>query len=101
MIYWQYRGDTPHTNRLMAKTYTEQALIIVERQLKVAAQDHTPACNRGISFTPKGYILLSDGRRIGKADAVQMLAAILEAEDSPTNAPAPKFKGQPKRTHFT
>ncbi len=76
-------------------------MAIVERQLKVAAQDLTPARNRGFNFTVKGYILLDDGRRIGKAEAIQTLAAVLEQEDLAASAPVIKAKGQPKRTDFT
>jgi hypothetical protein len=82
----------------MTKTYTEQAIAIVERQLKVAAQDLTPARNRGINFTVRGYILLDDGRRIGKAEAIQTLAAVLEQEDQTVSTPAQK---QPRRSDFT
>lgn len=84
----------------MAKTYTEQALNLVDRQLAVAARDGGVASCRGLKFTAKGYILLAeDGRRIGKADAVQVLAARLEAEAAPT--PSPKLKGEPRRTGFS
>ena len=85
----------------MTKTYTEQAMLIVERQLKIAAQDQTPARNRGLSFTTKGYILQDDGHRIGKAAAIQILAAALEQEEIGTQMPTPRIKGQPDRTDFT
>lgn len=85
----------------MIKTYTEQAMLIVERQLKVAAQDRTPARNRGLNFTVKGYILRDTGHRIGKAAAIQILAAALEQEELDTHLPTPQIKGQPNHTDFT
>jgi hypothetical protein len=63
----------------MTRTYTEQALHIVERQLQVSKKDGSVARNRGIEFRPNGYIFLGTDR-IGKAAAVQTLAAKLEDE---------------------
>lgn len=60
-------------------TYTEQALQIVTRQLKVAARDNTDAHSRGIRFTPRGYIYIGNDR-IGHDAAVQKLAHMLEVE---------------------
>lgn len=77
----------------MIKTYSEQAITIIERQLKVAAKDGTKANHRGMQFSPKGYIFYG-GNRISKDAAIQTLAHLLDAEDSTT---ATK---QPKRTNF-
>jgi len=63
----------------MTRTYTEQALHIVERQLTVSEKDGCAARNRGIEFRPNGYIFHGKNR-IGKAAAVQTLAVILEEE---------------------
>ena len=75
----------------MTRTYTEQALHIVERQLKVSKKDGTAARNRGIEFRPNGYIF-SGNTRISKESAVQTLAAKMEIEDK-----HPAFK-EPKKT---
>ena len=74
----------------MTRTYTEQALHIVERQLKVSKKDGTAARNRGIEFRPNGYIF-SGNTRISKESAVQTLAAKMEIEDK-----HPAFK-EPKK----
>jgi hypothetical protein len=63
----------------MARTYTEQALHIVERQLTVSKRDGSAANNRGISFRPNGYIFAGN-KRISKDDAVIALAQLLEIE---------------------
>lgn len=63
----------------MTRTYTEQALHIVERQLTVSKKDGCAARNRGIEFRPNGYIFHGTDR-IGKAAAVQTLAVLLEKE---------------------
>ena len=65
----------------MARTYTEQALHIVERQLTVSKKDGTVARNRGIEFRPSGYIY-AGLRRISKEEAVQTLAARIEIQDN-------------------
>jgi len=75
----------------MTRTYTEQALHIVERQLAVSKKDGTVARNRGIEFRPNGYIF-SGNTRISKVSAVQTLAAKMEIEDK-----HPAFK-EPKKT---
>lgn len=94
-------GERCPTSKIpVAKTYTEQAMLIVERQLKIAAQDHTPARNRGLNFTTKGYILQDGGHRISKAAAIQILAAALEQEGLSIHMPTPQIKDQPKRTDF-
>ena len=63
----------------MARTYTEQALHIVDRQLAVSKKDGSVARNRGIEFRPNGYIFTGTDR-ISKAAAVQTLAVKLEDE---------------------
>ncbi len=63
----------------MARTFTEQALHIVERQLQVSKKDGTAARNRGIEFRPNGYIFAGN-KRISKDDAVITLAQTLESE---------------------
>lgn len=77
---------------IMARTYTEQALHIVERQLAVSKKDGSVARNRGIEFRPNGYIFLGTDR-IGKAAAVQTLAVKLEDEG--------KAKAKPQATKKT
>lgn len=67
-------------------TYTERALHIVDRQLKVAARDGSDAHSRDIRFTSGGYIY-HDGNRIGRDAAVQMLACQLEQEDRHAEQP--------------
>ena len=64
----------------MARTYTEQALHIVDRMLEVAKRDHTVSRSRGIEFHESGYILLDD-QRVGHGAAVQALASLLEQEE--------------------
>jgi|TARA_Y100000289_G_C3928845_1_gene155145 hypothetical protein len=63
----------------MSRTYTDQALHIVERQLTVSRTDGNVACNRGIQFRPNGYIFAGN-KRISKSYAVTTLAGLLEAE---------------------
>lgn len=63
----------------MARTYTEQALHIVERQLTVSKKDGSVAHNRGIEFRPNGYIFAGN-KRISQDDAVITLAQALESE---------------------
>ena len=63
----------------MARTFTEQALHIVERQLQVSKKDGSVARNRGIEFRPNGYIFAGT-KRISKEDAVITLAQTLESE---------------------
>jgi len=82
----------------MAKTYTEQALQIAERQAKIAKRDGGEANSRGVKFTASGRYFI-DGIRVGFDAAVQHIAARLEAEAAPT--PTPKLKGEPRRTGFT
>lgn len=76
-----------HTNPM---TYTERALQIATRQQKVAARDKTNAHSRNLTFTPGGYIYLSE-TRISFEAAVQHLAATLEQEDAPAPV-TPKVK---------
>ena len=66
----------------MARTYTEQALHIVERQLTVSKKDGSVARNRGIEFRPNGYIFAGN-KRISKEDAVITLAKLIEIEAKP------------------
>ena len=66
----------------MARTYTEQALHIVERQLTVSKKDGSIARNRGIEFRPNGYIFAGN-KRISKEIAVTTLAKLIEIEDKP------------------
>ena len=63
----------------MARTFTEQALHIVERQLQVSKKDGSVARNRGIEFRPNGYIFAGN-KRISKDIAVVTLAQTLESE---------------------
>ena len=63
----------------MTRTYTEQALHIVDRQLAVSKKDGSIARNRGIEFRPNGYIFAGT-TRISKESAVQTLAVKLEDE---------------------
>jgi hypothetical protein len=76
----------------MTRTYTEQALHIVERQLQVSKKDGTAARNRGIEFRPNGYIFAGT-TRISKEEAVQTLAARIEIQDN--------AKAQPQTTKKT
>ena len=64
---------------IMARTYTEQALHIVDRQLAVSKKDGSVARNRGIEFRPNGYIFTGT-KRISRESAVQALAVKLEDE---------------------
>ena len=64
----------------MPRTYTEQALHIVDNLQKIAKRDHTVCRSRGFSFHESGYIYLNEDR-IGHAAAVQGLAATLEQEE--------------------
>ena len=82
----------------MARTYTEQALHIVDSLQKVAKRDHTVCRSRGVQFHETGYIYLDD-RRISHSAAVQALASQLEQEElAMTKQDAPvkkeKVKGQ-------
>jgi hypothetical protein len=63
----------------VARTFTEQALHIVERQLQVSKKDGSVARNRGIEFRPNGYIFAGN-KRISKDDAVITLAKLIEIE---------------------
>ena len=63
----------------MTRTYTEQALHIVDRQLAVSKKDGSVARNRGIEFRPNGYIFAGN-KRISKDDAVITLAKLIEIE---------------------
>jgi len=76
----------------MARTFTEQALHIVERQLQVSKKDGSVARNRGIEFRPNGYIFAGN-KRISKEEAVQTLAARIEIQDN--------AKAQPQATKKT
>ena len=64
----------------MARTYTEQALHIVDSLQTIAKRDHTICRSRGFSFYESGYIYLGENR-IGHAAAVQGLAASMEQEE--------------------
>ena len=76
----------------MTRTYTEQALHIVERQLTVSKRDGSAARNRGIEFRPNGYIFAGN-KRISKDIAVTTLAQTLEIEDKPQVAKKTKSSG--------
>jgi len=76
----------------MARTFTEQALHIVERQLQVSKKDGSVARNRGIEFRPNGYIFAGN-KRISKDDAIITLAQTLEIEDKPQAAKKTKSSG--------
>ena len=76
----------------MARTFTEQALHIVERQLAVAKKDGTVARNRSIEFRPNGFIFVGN-KRIGKELAVTTLAATLESEAQPQATKKAKSSG--------
>ena len=76
----------------MTRTYTEQALHIVERQLTVSKRDGSAARNRGIEFRPNGYIFAGN-KRISKDIAVVTLAQTLEIEDKPQVTKKTKSSG--------
>jgi hypothetical protein len=76
----------------MTRTYTEQALHIVERQLTVSKRDGSAARNRGIEFRPNGYIFAGN-KRISKDIAVTTLAQTLEIEDKPQVTKKTKSSG--------
>ena len=76
----------------MARTFTEQALHIVERQLQVSQKDGSIARNRGIEFRPNGYIFAGN-KRISKEIAVTTLAQTLETEDKPQATKKTKSSG--------
>ena len=76
----------------MARTFTEQALHIVERQLQVSKKDGSVARNRGIEFRPNGYIFAGN-KRISKDIAVTTLAQALEIEDKPQVTKKTKSSG--------
>jgi hypothetical protein len=63
----------------MARTYTQQALDIVDHLLVVAKRDNTVCRSRGVAIHPTGYIFLDDNR-IGRDAAIQALASLLEQE---------------------
>ena len=76
----------------MARTFTEQALHIVERQLQVSKKDGSVARNRGIEFRPNGYIFAGN-KRISKDDAVITLAKLIEIEAKPQVTKKAKSSG--------
>lgn len=76
----------------MSRTYTEQALHIVERQLTVSKKDGSVARNRGIEFRPNGYIFAGN-KRISKEIAVTTLAQTLEIEAKPQTTKKVKSSG--------
>lgn len=76
----------------MARTYTEQALHIVERQLTVSKRDGSAARNRGIEFRPNGYIFAGN-KRISKEIAVTTLAQLIEIEAQPKVTKKTKSSG--------
>jgi len=65
---------------ILARTYTDQALHIVDNLRMIAKRDHTVCRSRGFSFHESGYIYLGTDR-IGHAAAVQGLAETLEREE--------------------
>ena len=76
----------------MTRTFTEQALHIVERQLTVSKKDGSAARNRGIEFRPNGYIFAGN-KRISKEIAVVTLAQTLEIEAQPKFTKKTKSSG--------
>ena len=76
----------------MTRTFTEQALHIVERQLQVSKKDGSVARNRGIEFRPNGYIFAGN-KRISKDVAVVTLAQTLEIEAKPQVTKKTKSSG--------
>ena len=76
----------------MTRTYTEQALHIVERQLTVSKRDGSAARNRGIEFRPNGYIFAGN-KRISKEIAVTTLAQLIEIEARPQATKKTKSSG--------
>ena len=76
----------------MTRTFTEQALHIVERQLQVSKKDGSVARNRGIEFRPNGYIFAGN-KRISKDDAVITLAKLIEIEAKPQVTKKAKSSG--------
>lgn len=76
----------------MARTYTEQALHIVDRQLAVSKKDGSVARNRGIEFRPNGYIFAGT-TRISKEIAVTTLAKQIEIEAKPQVTKKSKSSG--------
>ena len=65
-------------------TYTERALATIDRLTQVACKDNSTASTRGIMVSPKGYFFYQNNR-IGREQAIQQLACLLEREE---NAPA-------------
>ena len=63
----------------MTRTFDEQALHIVTRQLEVAKKDNCIARNRNVEFRPSGHIYLC-GERLSKVLAIQHIAAKIQAE---------------------
>ena len=70
----------------MARTYTQQALHIVDRMLVVAKKDNTVSKSRDMSFHASGHIFYGEAR-IGHAAAVQTMAALLEKEEKAMEEP--------------
>jgi hypothetical protein len=76
----------------MTRTYTEQAILAIKGLLIKAGEIQKTVLDRGLVYTPKGYIYGKDNVRISLNAAVQTLAVKLEQEDAP--------KPQIKRTDF-
>lgn len=60
-------------------TATEKAIHIIERGIKLAAQDDTTFTNRNVKISPKGYFYVN-GQRCSQADATQALAHMINEE---------------------
>ena len=82
----------------MSKTYTEQAIAKIERQVEVATKDGGIASTRDIRITVdkngRGRYMCG-GQRVSYEQAIQHLAAQLEREDQAPDSP----KGV-QRTNF-
>tara|TARA_R110002020_G_scaffold22869_3_gene76742 strand:+ start:568 stop:1026 length:459 start_codon:yes stop_codon:yes gene_type:complete len=87
----------------MPRTYTEQALDIVDSLQKVAKRDRTICRSRGIQFHENGFIFSND-QRIKHAAAVQILANSLEQEDraiEEAKKPEPTAKKEKSKGQMT
>ena len=87
----------------MTRTYTEQALHIVDSLQTIAKRDNTICRSRGYSFHKSGYIYL-DETRIGHTAAVQGLATTMEQEElaiEEINKPAVAIKKNKTKSKMT
>lgn len=67
----------------MTETATQRALDLITRWTKVAQRDNTTAGGYGVKVSPKGRYANAEGTRIGHDQAVQIVAAALNAEALP------------------